>query len=1388
MNKYIYSKPKAKKIITTIIVCVMLLLGTLSSGNIVSAADTEATWTVGSNTYTSLSAAISAAGSSGTIKLASDGVLSAGTYTIPSGVKVIIPYNASSNTTPGNKPSYVGNSYTTPSPFRTLTMASGANIIVSNNAKLLVDGRYSAMGQANGYNGTPTGPYGKIIMARDSSITIQSGGELDAYGYITGSNNTSGTESGTVTALSGATVREYMQIKDFRGGSATLNIVNNHSNKVFPFSQYYIQNVEVPLNLYAGSHDYVYSGIYVSLLGTQETGAVELFGSSGSKGMFIIKSGFIRKTYISSEDRLCIDVNGDVELNSFSFKVYYTINTSEYVMPLTNNMTLNLKSGTTTVNQDSSLLPGVRLNIDEGATLKVSSAKNVYVYDVNTWNAGQYVIPVDANSHFYQLNYVAAINGAPVRRTLDNVIIDNNGLIDIQGSMYSTSERTVVSSSEGTGVVKFSTAAPADGTTYQITQEGTNVSYVSIGVTSLVLTNGDNTTTLTKGSAAGTEYFYCQTHNKWEKAPYHTITFDPNGGSGDPYTQLICQSQCQLIPNQFTREGYTFDGWNTKADGSGTAYADQGNITSSTDLTLYAQWKIHNHTYEVVQWRWNGFTSAEVDVRCTEDNTHTAVLPATITSEIISEPTCTEAGSKVYTATATYQSQTFTDPKIEVLNALGHDLVYSEEISTSCEEDGVAAHYQCSRCLKLFRDAEGNQEVTESELVITRTGHNWEFVDFSWDGYESAIANYKCLNDSSHTTTEAATVEIGESQAATCETDGYNVYTAVISATSSPDGKEHTETKQEPIPRSGHSWGEWTVTKEATCEETGIRSRTCLNCGNTVTEEIPAVGHKSGEPVQENIVSATCTSRGSYDEAVYCTVCGKELSRQTVYTEPTGHKWLEPEYIWSSDNSKVTATRVCEHDNTHIETDTAEVKTEVTEPTCEEAGWIRYSAEFKNDAFRKQTKEESYGSPKGHTPSQSVKENETHPDCENAGGYDEVVYCTVCKKEISRNHITIEALGHIWQFDGFIWSSGYSSVEGRFVCERDRSHVTVVSGEVDRQEAGNKITFTGTVKGPDGITYSETREVSVNNEIIRVYGSNRYYTGLKTSEYLKETRHTEKYDRIVITTGSNFADALAGSYLANKYNAPVILMSDTSAGAFNDIISQINDSISDNGKVYILGGTGAIPDERLNGIKRTKERIRGANRYLTNINILKKVGYNGGEILVCTGTGFADSLSASAVDLPILLVKDKLTDDQKVYLKQFDDIRFIIIGGTSAVSSAMEKELAQYGTVQERIAGSNRFATSAAIAARFFPDANNAVLAYGRNYPDGLSGGPLAYTLKAPLLLVESVDNNIAEAAQYCTDRNIKSGTVLGGSSLISDEYVRKIFHLKSDAIIKVFD
>lgn len=295
--------------------------------------------------------------------------------------------------------------------------------------------------------------------------------------------------------------------------------------------------------------------------------------------------------------------------------------------------------------------------------------------------------------------------------------------------------------------------------------------------------------------------------------------------------------------------------------------------------------------------------------------------------------------------------------------------------------------------------------------------------------------------------------------------------------------------------------------------------------------------------------------------------------------------------------------------------------------------------------------------------------------------------------------------------------------------------------------------------------------------IPRLCGDDRVKTAIEVADELKAVLGRETFDTIIIANGNNFADALTGSYLATVKEAPILLYR-ANGVALNE--AYIADNLSENGIIYILGGTSAVPadvEESLNEAGYNLQRLYGDTRYETNLKILEAAGVTDEEILICTGTEYADSLAASATGLPILMVNvnaDELLDSQVSFLEQYADNSFTIIGGSMAVSEKLEADIEAIVGEVDRINGSSREETSVKVAERYFENPEYVLVAYSRNFPDGLCGGPLAHAMNAPLLLVNS--GKEAAAAAYVAENGIADGFILGGTAVVSNQSVKIIF------------
>lgn len=208
----------------------------------------------------------------------------------------------------------------------------------------------------------------------------------------------------------------------------------------------------------------------------------------------------------------------------------------------------------------------------------------------------------------------------------------------------------------------------------------------------------------------------------------------------------------------------------------------------------------------------------------------------------------------------------------------------------------------------------------------------------------------------------------------------------------------------------------------------------------------------------------TCTEEGC-TEGIVCNTCGTVLATSEIL-EPIGHDWGEISYVWAEDNSTVTACRICRHDETHIETETANVTSVVTrQPTCEEKGETTYTSDaYPNEAFEAQEKVLEDIDPTGHTPLTVIEEI---PVTCTETGLTATIMCEVCEKILQESE-EVPALGHDWNTPVFTWADDHSACTASSVCSRCRlagsreAEITLETTEPTCTEAGQNA-YTATV-------------------------------------------------------------------------------------------------------------------------------------------------------------------------------------------------------------------------------------------------------------------------------------------------------------------------------------
>ena len=287
----------------------------------------------------------------------------------------------------------------------------------------------------------------------------------------------------------------------------------------------------------------------------------------------------------------------------------------------------------------------------------------------------------------------------------------------------------------------------------------------------------------------------------------------------------------------------------------------------------------------------------------------------------------------------------------------------------------------------------------------------------------------------------------------------------------------------------------------------------------------------------------------------------------------------------------------------------------------------------------------------------------------------------------------------------------------------------------------------------------------------RIAGDDRFETAVEVAESLKKDWGVSKFKTVIVACSDDFADAMSATPLAIDRKAPILLVNENTE---DFVRNYINNNLTKGGKVYIIGETGVVSKNFENSLTCTVERLGGLDRYLTNLEVLNELGVTSGDdIMVASALNYPDALSVSATGNPILLVKDKLFDEQKEYLGGLKGTHdYFIIGETEAVNNTVMGEIKKYGTT-ERVGGANRYETSVDVAEKFYDRVKRMYVASGDDFPDALTGGVIANANDAPLLLVNK--NNTSQAAAYASAKGITKVVAIGGNAVIPDATLDKI-------------
>jgi len=300
---------------------------------------------------------------------------------------------------------------------------------------------------------------------------------------------------------------------------------------------------------------------------------------------------------------------------------------------------------------------------------------------------------------------------------------------------------------------------------------------------------------------------------------------------------------------------------------------------------------------------------------------------------------------------------------------------------------------------------------------------------------------------------------------------------------------------------------------------------------------------------------------------------------------------------------------------------------------------------------------------------------------------------------------------------------------------------------------------------PTGEDPSPDRE----DAALRVSGSDRIATAIAASESRYPSGGAES---VILARADVFADALAGTPLAARLEAPLLLTGST--GLDPRVEAELQRVLGGPGRVVLLGGAVALApavEARVVELGHGVVRHAGPDRFGTAVAIAGRGLGNPGTLLLATGRDFPDALAGGAAAAEAgaaVLLTDGATNPAATrdYVSAHPTAERFAIGGPAAAADP----------TATAVAGTDRFDTAAEVARRFFRSPQTVGLASGGDFPDALSGGAHGAAEGAPLLLV--LPSDVPAATQgYLTEHRgtLSRAYVYGGPAAVEETVLDQV-------------
>ncbi len=402
-------------------------------------------------------------------------------------------------------------------------------------------------------------------------------------------------------------------------------------------------------------------------------------------------------------------------------------------------------------------------------------------------------------------------------------------------------------------------------------------------------------------------------------------------GKGLDYLEWRCFADCPQLENVTIYSKY--DKFDMKSD----AFSGSPNVT----VHCYCGTTVHEkmnensitiqsleHYYDEPGWSWSDdYSSASATFSCVSgDDTQT--LQATINHEVTKEATVSEDGEITYTATVTFNEQTYTDVKTKAIPKK-HELQHFEKVDPKPEQNGYIEYWYCPECNKYYSDENGEEEIDEKDTILPYFTFEYTYDHFykliSYNGNDGDVTIPSVIPDN-------YPVESLRGETVTIINEGaFNGNTYITSVT---------------IPDS----------------IVNIDTDSFRNCANLKTVDIgTGLNHLGNNcfadcPKLEKVT--ICSKKDSFDMHFtafslsknvtvygYCgTAVQMKMNENNIPCESLGHAYGDPKWSWSDDYSSATAAFTCTHED-DTQTVEAQVTSEVTkQATCTEEGEITYTA------------------------------------------------------------------------------------------------------------------------------------------------------------------------------------------------------------------------------------------------------------------------------------------------------------------------------------------------------------------------------------------------------------------------------------------------------------